>query len=950
MLTDINSTSGCLQFVRLAIKNNLKPVLGVDFRNGAQMQFLAIAQNNEGFREINAFLSLVRAEKSPIPPRAPAFQHVWIIYPLHHLPADLKDYEFVGVSPVESFKFNRDERYKEIRKKAVALKSGTFTSKRDFNLHKVLRAIGQNVLGARLKESDAAKSDDCFLSPAQLKELYGEHNYLVQQAGDLLSECKVYFGFDEDVQPQNKKTFTGSDQKDEKRLVALAHEGLKYRYPEPGDVVMNRLKTELDLIVKKGFTAYFLITHDFVNYARSKGYFYVGRGSGANSLVAYLLRITDVDPIELNLYFERFINMFRSSPPDFDMDFSWKNRRDVTRYIFEKHGLKHTALLGAYVTFQFKAALRETAKVFGLPPEEIEEAASRKNNGAAGEEPLKTILKYAAMLVEMPKQLTVHAGGIIISEKPVHYYSATDLPPKGFPVTHYDMVAAEDVGLYKYDVLGQRGLAKIADAAELVRRLYPDADFDIHDVKRFKRDEKIKELLREGKTMGCFYVESPAMRMILTKLRVDDYLGLVAASSIIRPGVSSSGMMREYIKRFRDPEERKNAHPVLQKIMPETFGIMVYQEDVIKVAHQYGKLTLGEADVLRRGMSGKYRSRDEFQRVKDSFFENCAKAGEPLETVTEIWNQIESFAGYAFAKGHSASYAVESYQSLFLKAHYPVEYMVAVTNNGGGFYRMHHYLFEAKRHGAEVEMPCVNKSESLNKLYEQTIYLGLSFIKGLSEKLIAALLVERAKNGDFSSLEDFIDRVQPGIEDADKLIRIQAFRFTGKNKRELLWRARSVLMTSRKKTSQQPLFKTESREYTFPDFDVHPLEHHFDELELLGFTLSPKKLLAKSRPDLKLTAADFPRYTGKVIEMVGYLINIKPTRTGSGKRMYFGTFYDKRGDWLDTVHFPGVNERYPFQGEGYYILKGEVTEDFGVYSVEVDQMRRLPFVKDVRYE
>lgn len=950
ILTDINSTSGCLQFIRSAQKNHLNPVVGVDFRNGAQMQFLAIAQNNEGFQEINAFLSMVRTQKTPVPKTAPRFENVVVVYPLDQMPSELRTNEFVGLRPEQAFTFHRNLKFKPFLNKAVALKSGTFQNKQDYNLHKLLRAIDNNVLGSRLAKEEVALPNDDFIPHHELKAFYGEYDFLVDRSAQIIRGCRVHFGFDDEVQPQNKRTFYGSDQKDEQRLTQLAHEGLSYRYPKVTPEVKKRLQTELELIVKKGFTSYFLITHDFVSFARRKGYFYVGRGSGANSLVAYLLRITDVDPIELNLYFERFINMFRTSPPDFDMDFSWKNRQDVTRYIFEKHGLKHTALLGAYVTFQFKAALRETAKVFGLPADEIEAAAHLQHSKDAQEEPLKSIFKYAGLLVDMPKQLTVHAGGILISQKPIHYFSATDLPPKGFPTVHFDMIAAEDVGLYKYDVLGQRGLAKIADAFDLIKKNHPHADFDIHDIAKFKKDEKIKSLLREGKTIGCFYVESPAMRMILKKLRVDDYLGLVAASSIIRPGVSSSGMMREYIKRFRDPEERKNAHPVLQKIMPETFGIMVYQEDVIKVAHQYGGLTLGEADVLRRGMSGKYRSREEFQRVKDAFFNNCIKKGEPLETITEIWKQIESFAGYAFAKGHSASYAVESYQSLFLKAHYPIEYMVSTTNNGGGFYRPHHYLFEAVRHGATIEMPCVNKSESLNTLYSKVIFLGLSFVKGLTEKLVVSSIEERRRNGEFTSLEDFIDRVCPGTEDIDKLIRIRAFRFTGKNKRELLWRARGLITPGKRESAQKALFKTETKNYVFPDFDIHPLEHLFDEIELLGFTLHPKKLLAQKRADLPLTTADFPYYKGKEVELVGYLVNIKPTRTANRKRMYFGTFYDKCGEWLDTVHFPGIQEKYPFRGEGYYVIKGLVTEDFGVYALEVKEMHRLPFIKDVRYE
>ena len=248
------------------------------------------------------------------------------------------------------------------------------------------------------------------------------------------------------------------------------------------------------------------------------------------------------------------------------------------------------------------------------------------------------------------------------------------------------MVIAEDVGLYKFDILGQRGLAKIKEALQIIAKNHPnDPAIDIHDIRRFKTDARVNNMVKEAQCLGCFYVESPAMRMLLKKLQVDNYLGLVAASSIIRPGVAQSGMMREYILRHRYPERRKEAHPVLYDLMPETYGVMVYQEDVIKVAHHYAGLTLGEADVLRRAMSGKFRSRSEFNKVQQKFMDNCAVKGYALATTESIWRQIESFAGYAFAKGHSASYAVESYQTLFLKAYYPLEYMVAVLNNGGGF-------------------------------------------------------------------------------------------------------------------------------------------------------------------------------------------------------------------------------------------------------------------------
>ena len=387
-------------------------------------------------------------------------------------------------------------------------------------------------------------------------------------------------------------------------------------------------------------------------------------------------------------------------------------------------------LLGTYVTFKQRAILRELGKVFGLPKDEIDHLVrglkpSYARVSQKRDQIHHLIFKYAQELEGIPNYLSVHAGGILISQKPIQYYTAVFLPPKGYPTTQFDMHIAEDVGLYKFDILAQRGISKIKDAVEIIK--YNQADrypqIDIHDIKKFKQDAKINALIKSAQCMGCFYVESPAMRMLLKKLEVDHYLGLVAASSIIRPGVSKSGMMREYIMRHRNPSRAKEkAHEVLLAIMPETYGVMVYQEDVIKVAHLFAGLDLGQADVLRRGMSGKYRSRSEFERVKHQFFKNCKRKAYADQLVQEIWFQIESFAGYAFAKGHSASYAVESYQSLFLKTYFPLEYMVAVLNNGGGFYKAEFYIHEARMLGAQIEAPCINNSFSLNRIKGKTIF------------------------------------------------------------------------------------------------------------------------------------------------------------------------------------------------------------------------------------
>jgi DNA polymerase-3 subunit alpha len=435
------------------------------------------------------------------------------------------------------------------------------------------------------------------------------------------------------------------------------------------------------------------------------------------------------------------------------------------------------------------------------------------------------------------------------------------------------MLVAEDIGIYKFDILSQRGLGKIKECMEIIAYNQPErADFDIHDLARFKKDEAVKSLIRSADAIGCFYVESPAMRMLLGKLQVDDYLGLVAASSVIRPGVSKSGMMREFIMRQRIPERRKQANPVLLELMPETYGVMVYQEDVIKVAHYYGGLTLGEADALRRGMSGKFRGREEFDRARDAFIEKAMAKGRPLEEVVEIWRQIESFAGYAFAKGHSASYAVESFQSLFLKAYFPLEYMVATLNNGGGFYSVEFYVHEARRKGAIIHPPSIQKSSAVTIIQGRDIFLGLGMIKDLEHPLIERLLLARKNNGPFKDFEDFLDRVRIGVEQCTLLIRVGAFRFLGQSKKQLLWKAQ-LYFTQRWDVQEQSLFGVERKQFDIPNLVDLPLEDAFDQLELLGFPLcSPFDLLPTEWKGVGVPARLLPEFLGKQVVVLGYFI------------------------------------------------------------------------------
>lgn len=959
VLADVNNTSACLNFIRLAPKYGIRPIVGIDFRDGARQLYLGIAQNNRGFQQLNAFLSYHKHEKKALPEQAPSLDDVIFIYPfeqvLRNQMETFADHEYVGIGSQDISKL-RFSKLHAMQERLVALNSMTFREKRDFNLHRLLRAIDNNLLLSKLPQEAQASPFDLYYDVAALKEVYISAGYpnISEQTDILLAQCKIDFDFSVDRQHQNKLTYSTSKEKDLTLIHQLCEQGLQYRYDEVTPEIQTRLDKELDLIDKMNFVPFFLVNWDIISYAKQQGYFHVGRGSGANSIVAYLLGITDVDPIELDLYFERFMNLYRTSPPDFDIDFSWRDREDVTRYIFERFGGNgQVALLATYNTFQHSAAVRELGKVFGLPKHEIDKLSDGKFDYKQLDKLSRLVVIYADRLNGKPNYLSVHSAGIVIAEKPIHHFTATELPPKGFPITQFDMVIAEDVGLFKYDILGQRGLGKIKDALALVRENQPDAKanhIDIHNIKPLINDPKINNMVRKAQCMGCFYVESPAMRMLLSKLEVDNYLGLVAASSIIRPGVSQSGMMREYILRHKNPDRRKDAHPVMLEIMPETYGVMVYQEDVIKVAHYFADLTLGEADVLRRGMSGKYRSREEFQRVRQKFIDNCRAKGYADELTFEIWRQTESFAGYAFAKGHSASYAVESYQSLYLKTYYPLEYMVAVLNNGGGFYRQETYVHEARRCGGIIHTPCINRSRYQTTIEGKNIYLGFQHLNSLETRVVARVLQEREDNGIFLSFEDFMERVVISIEQLDILIRIDAFRFTGEDKRSVLWKGYYATNHQSKLEEQKSLFKVGIRRFELPKLEITDLETAYDQIELLGYPLCDPFLLLQVPPTSDLLVAHMAAHLGKVITIYGYLVTVKQTSTRPKKeRMFFGTFLDRSGAWIDTVHFPPVAKRYPFKGKGIYRLVGKVVEEFDYLSMEVSYMQRMAYVEDPRF-
>lgn len=956
VLTDINNTASYIEMLRYCAEQRVRPdepekgydleiAVGIEFRKDDELLYIGIAKSNNGFEHINRFLSHHNLQKKALPPRAPEIDEAFFIYPFLKIePVQLRSNEFIGVRIDNINQLHRYTPYSEHRDKFLAWHPVTFASRVDFNTHRLLRSIHHNTLLSKLHPSQQAQPDEIMMPALQLKKLYGDHPVLIHNTERLVNACGIHLEFGTD---KNRRSLSGDEKADWQDLVNKTWIGLEQRYGPATKVLEERIERELQVIRSKGFCSYYLIANDLIEFANRKGYPFVGRGSGANSVVAYCLGITNVDPIELDLYFERFLNTERTTPPDFDIDFSWDNRDAIYEYLFDKYPKNHVCLLATHVTYQKRSVIRELGKVFGLPKDEIDILVEDPQVNKERDDITRLIFLYAERIKDLPANISIHAGGVLITEKPLFAFTALELPPKGYPISQFEMHNAEDIGIFKFDILSQRGLGHLKEAVRHIKRNH-GIDVDINRFRDFKEDKKIKDLMRNSKAMGCFYVESPAMRMLLGKLKCSDYLTLVAASSIIRPGVARSGMMRSYIERFHAVSQGKGyeaIHPLMDELMKETYGVMVYQEDVIKVANRFAGLSLTEADVLRRGMSGKYRSRQEFQRVRDRFFENCKARGYEQRITDRVWYEIESFSGYSFAKGHSASYAVESYQSLFLKAHYPLEFMVGVINNFGGFYRTEFYFHEARMNGGVIQAPCVNHSEHLTTICGKNIYIGFIHVKSLENKIAREIPDERKKNGEFTSLDNFLRRIPIGLEQIRILIRMGSFRFTGKSKQRLLWEAMLYYGDARSRNRTTiDLFDTSPKEYPLPVLQRNELEDAFDEIELLGFPLCDPFRLVESPERGNTVARDLMNSPGQPVHIVGYIVTTKDTTTMKGEAMYFGTFYDMHGEVFDTVHFPDVARKYPFRGRGFYSMKGKVVDDFGVAMIEVSWMDKLPLV------
>jgi DNA polymerase-3 subunit alpha/error-prone DNA polymerase len=687
-----------------------------------------------------------------------------------------------------------------------------------------------------------------------------------------------------------------------------------------------------------------------------------GRGSGAASLVAYCLGITNVCPVKHNLFFGRFLNPGRQDPPDIDVDFAWDERDDVIGSVLDQFG-SHAAMVSSHILFQPRMAVRETAKVFGLTDAEIGKVTERlpwfwRIKSASADlladlkrrpetkaldflRPWPDIMALAQQLIGTPRYLSVHPGGVVITPRPVCDYVPVQRAAKGVPIIQWEKEAAEDAGLVKIDLLGNRSLGVIRDAMDNVR-----SNGIQFDETHWEPEEDIdtQAAVAQGHTMGCFYIESPAMRLLQQKAGVGDFEHLVIHSSIIRP--AANDCIQEYLRRLHGGPWQP-IHPLLADVLAETFGIMVYQEDVSQAAKALAGFDDAAADGLRKIMSKKDRTH-QLRDYRRRFVAGARRNGVATEQIEAVWKMMMSFSGYSFCKPHSASYARVSFQAAFLKVHFPAEFMAAVISNQGGFYSTFAYVSEARRLGVAVLPPDVHQSQIRWSGNRRRMRVGLMAVKGLGGDTRRRIVAQRRRTP-FKDLFDFLSRVRPDEDEARALIHCGALDAPGNgySRAQLLWQLAQWQTDRRARGDASSLFDRSPSTHLDPPRlpPDDPLQRLRREFSVLGFLCRrhPMTLFKQALRNARtVSAAALRRHLGRNVRFAGWLITGKVIHTKRGDPMEFLTFEDETGI-VETTFFPKAYDRFCFMLDRGrpYLLQGKVEQNWGAATLTVRHVQPI---------
>ena len=944
-LTEVNGLWGFIRFVQLAKEQGIKAIAGTNLIT-AMDNVILLAENQTGYENMCRIISCIHDDPDASIPNLLVSLHSGLFILAHqdsvlellstfipnsHLFVELRPSVAEAEAQTLANAYQLD---------IIATGDVYFLSKEDYHTHRILRTIDLNTTLSQLPPNETKDQRHFFRSEKEMIDLFPSSMTAINNSQYLAERCKTDWTYTNTIFPELSLKNT---HRANKALRSLVTTGAHERYGKINGLLKKRINYELSLITQKGFAPYFLIVRDIVQQTEST----IGRGSGAASVVSYCLHITQVDPLRYNLQFERFIHPERMNMPDIDIDFPWDERDKILDYIFNKYSTERSAMVSSQVFLQPRSSIREVSKVYGLAEEEIKVITKRigyysrqtelvkwvRNNKRFKnldlDDTIMEILKHSEKVMGAFRVSSVHPGGVIIVPDEIRKYVPVLTAPKGVQIVEWEKDQVEDSGLLKIDILGNRSLAVVRDTLKQVG-LYRNKYMDYHKIQPVG-DLKTKDLMKTGRTMGVFYIESPATRQLLAKAGKVDFEHVVIYSSIIRPAANRyTNLMLDRIH----GKSWKLLHQDLE-CLAESYGIMVYEEQVSMVARKIAGFSYSQSDYLRKVIS-KPTLEHVIPRWKRKFISGVVNRGYTKKLAQTLWQMIQSFSGYSFCKPHSASYAMLSFTCAYLKAHFPAEFLAAVIANQGGFYSPYAYLSEARRFGIHIMPPHINRSFREYRGRKDRIRMGFMAIRNLQAKAIDTILNER-KSGDFVSLADFLARVDIDLSDAMALTNAGCFaelepEITHK---DIAFRAAHFYLQNE---SREPL--------TVPTLtgNLSRQEKRKLEIETFGFPISEHPLL-NYLPYLGThikKAKDIHLYKGKTIALAGIAITRKITSTRNRQPMEFVTFEDET-DLYECVMFPETYKTFGdlLNWETLFLIQGKVEEAYSVYTVTIEKLISL---------
>ena len=920
-LTDHRLLTGAVEFVTACKRAEIQPILGLEI-DLDQGPLQLLARSAEGWSNLCSLSSSLALRNEP---EAACRLEMLEAYSrdlialgsnqLEELKSIFPDQLYVAL-PNPSLAYSLSELARKLELPTVVARPVYYLAPEQARLQKTLTAIRLNQPLKDIPPSAIAPADAYFMSAQEVESRFQDFPQALAATTEIAERCRFDLPLGVAHMPTVPLPYGVSATQ---FLRQKAFAGARTIYGEITPALQTRLDHELEVIANAGFEPIFLIVEEILDYARRTGVPFSSRGSAASSLVAHCLGITSPDPLRLNLYFERFLNPARTTPPDIDTDLCSRRRDAIIQHVFDTYGEDRVAMVGTINRFRPRSALGEVAKAHGMEAAKVREMVNQLPNAwwarfeeaQEGQDPPspfaelrisfpsafhQQIFDDAESIQKLPRHLSVHAGGLIVAPG-----ALTELVPvtrsgsKGIIITQFDLDSVEAMGLVKIDLLGIRGLTVLGDLGEFITESRPAqfanlvAALDaIPSV-----DQQTSERVETGQTIGCFNIESPGMRSTLREIQARSEDDIMAALALYRPGPLSGGLKDAFVRRFKGEEQVSHLHPALAPLLDETFGVILYQEQVLRIAHELSGFSLAEADLLRRAMSH-FDPGKKMQELEKKFVSQAeSRSGVPSAIGERVWEMMAAFAGYGFPKAHAASYAKVAWRSAWCKTYFQAHFMAAVLANWGGYYSQRVYLSEARRMGLSVRPPHVNWSGRNFRVRNETLYMGLDQVKELTSRTIERII----QLAPFHSLDEFLARVDPRPQEAINLAQVGGLEGFGTipsilRRLESGWQA-----------GQMNLFEWDDHEADWT------LEQKVEaQVELLGVSLEvhPLELVAdKIAASGSISTADAAGKLGKRVTVAGIRQTSHRSRTAKGEPMLFLALEDLAGT-LDVIAFPNV--------------------------------------------